>query len=315
MDMCKWSLESVADLDSHRGFVFATLSDDAQSLDEYLGDFKWYMDLALSPFENGMEVIHGPQRHVFNSNWKIGAENFIPDVYHSAVTHKTAIETRGIDLEKVSPLKRTGHKVIAGGHTTMVQRMEGQPGVYFGYPDSLELGSHLSEEQRELANRSTSYVGTIFPNTSFIDQFSTPADVGGNRMNRALGIRKWRPLGPDKTQFVSWLLVPKDAPDDFKESAAQLGYQAHGAAGSFEQDDTAVWEGIADAGGSIFAKKKDLKLNYEMDEANVVENQELDNDWVGPGKAFSKLQIDEPNSKFLRNWGRVMQNKEFTGGT
>jgi hypothetical protein len=214
-------------------------------------------------------------------------------------------------LEKVSPLKRTGHKVIAGGHTTMVQRMDGQPGVYFGYPDELELGEHLSEEQRELAMESTSFVGTIFPNCSFIDQFSTPADVGGQRMNRALGIRKWRPLGPNKTQFVSWLLAPTDAPEEFKESAKQLGYQAHGAAGSFEQDDTAVWEGVADAGGSIFAQKEDIKLNYEMDEANVVENQQPDEDWIGPGTAFSKLQIDYPNTQFLRSWGRVMQNKGF----
>ena len=59
----------------------------APSLDQYLGDSRFYIDLFANRTQGGMEVLGPPQRWVFKANWKLGALNFAADGPHAASVH------------------------------------------------------------------------------------------------------------------------------------------------------------------------------------------------------------------------------------
>lgn len=73
-----------ARLESYRGALFASLSDDAPPLPEYLGPTAAGVDLALG---DGDLIYLGSQKVMFECNWKIAAEN-IYDGYHTVSLHK-----------------------------------------------------------------------------------------------------------------------------------------------------------------------------------------------------------------------------------
>ncbi len=73
-----------ARLDSYRGALFVSLSDDAPPLLEYLGETAEGLDLALG---DGDLIYLGSQKVMFECNWKIAAEN-IYDGYHTVSLHK-----------------------------------------------------------------------------------------------------------------------------------------------------------------------------------------------------------------------------------
>ncbi len=84
-----------ARVDAHRGLVFATWDEHAPSLADYLGDMRWYLDIALDRCAGGSELVGPAQRFIINANWKTGAENFISDFQHAqSVAHASAFALR-----------------------------------------------------------------------------------------------------------------------------------------------------------------------------------------------------------------------------
>jgi 3-phenylpropionate/trans-cinnamate dioxygenase alpha subunit len=64
LDKKRWGLHSVAKIDSYKGLIFGTFDADAESLGDYLGEMKWYLDLILDRREGGMEMVGGVQKWV-----------------------------------------------------------------------------------------------------------------------------------------------------------------------------------------------------------------------------------------------------------
>lgn len=73
-----------ARLESYRGALFVSLSDDAPPLRDYLGGTAAGLDLALG---DGDLIYLGSQKVIYECNWKIAAEN-IYDGYHTVSLHK-----------------------------------------------------------------------------------------------------------------------------------------------------------------------------------------------------------------------------------
>jgi ethylbenzene dioxygenase alpha subunit len=69
---------------TYKGLVFANFDAEAPSLDEYLGDYRWYLDILLDNDEAGTEFIGGTIASELRANWKFAAENFVGDAYHAA---------------------------------------------------------------------------------------------------------------------------------------------------------------------------------------------------------------------------------------
>src|SRR5690606_30409834 len=87
----------------YNGLIFATFDEQAPSLDEYLGDFRWYLDILLDNDEGGTECLDGNVKSQIACNWKIPAENFVGDSYHAAWTHNSgAIGMLGRTVGKVN---------------------------------------------------------------------------------------------------------------------------------------------------------------------------------------------------------------------
>ena len=92
LDRTQWGLVPVAQLDSHRGLIFATFDAEAPPLPEYLGETAWYLDAFFDRREGGVEVV-ATHKWIMPCNWKFPAENFGGDAYHVAWTHLSAITT------------------------------------------------------------------------------------------------------------------------------------------------------------------------------------------------------------------------------
>ena len=70
------------------GLVFINLDPDAKPFEEFLGEFSTYLEFYFPPPPRKVEV-RGPQRWRFNANWKVAAENFSGDTYHTPHTHSS----------------------------------------------------------------------------------------------------------------------------------------------------------------------------------------------------------------------------------
>ena len=90
------------------GLIFSSLSDEGPTLPEYLGGFRFYLDFYLKQSGAGPEV-SPPQRFRIKANWKIGAENFAGDTYHTPHTHASVVE---IDTMAMSAMPRAGRLII-----------------------------------------------------------------------------------------------------------------------------------------------------------------------------------------------------------
>lgn len=80
-------LAAVPRVDSHGGFIFASLAEQGRSLTEHLGKAKLWIDqlVGLSP-EGGIELTAGWMKHKMRCNWKMVVENQV-DGYHAQMVH------------------------------------------------------------------------------------------------------------------------------------------------------------------------------------------------------------------------------------
>src|SRR2546428_10332168 len=122
----RWGLVPVAQLDSYKGWVLASFDREAPPLREYLGEMAWYRDAFFDRREGGIEVIGGMHKWVMPCNWKLPAENFGGDGYHTTWSHLSAIRTGfggdfrvGSNSRGVTLSPRHGPCIIVVGPPTM----------------------------------------------------------------------------------------------------------------------------------------------------------------------------------------------------
>ena len=87
LDFSRWGLAPVVRLETYKGFIFGCFDEAAPTLDEYLGDMKYYIDFYFDRREGGVEVVGGVTKAKIPANWKIAAEQFAGDSYHAQFTH------------------------------------------------------------------------------------------------------------------------------------------------------------------------------------------------------------------------------------
>ena len=76
LELDRWNLVPVAQLDSYKGLIFATFDLDAPPLREYLGEMAWYLDSFFDRREGGTEIIGGVHKWVVPCNWKLPRREF-----------------------------------------------------------------------------------------------------------------------------------------------------------------------------------------------------------------------------------------------
>jgi PAH dioxygenase large subunit len=289
-----------ARVDTYHGLIFACMDEATPPLAEYLGDFRWYLDIHFGLAPEGLEVVGSPLRWIVAGNWKSAAENFAGDSYHTQWLHRSIPET---GIRPAPPVHQFNvHVTECSGHATSIART-GPDGVAFwgNSADYAQLyrGTDLAPAQLELARRSLTGQGTVFPNMSFIHVNSN--DDPAKERSSFLGVSLWQPKSATTTEIWRWVLVPKTYSRAAKERSYTVAVSNFGPAGNAEQDDATVWSGTAASGRSTFARKNDATLNYTMGLPGMSEAKQVA-DWPGPGTVYDARLEDGVQRTILRNW-------------
>lgn len=298
-----------AHLETHQGLIFGRIADEGPALEEYLGDFTWYLDLLFGTTEAGMTVIGDAHRWESDHDWKTSADNFSGDSYHVLTTHQAGLETENLSRgpwEELDDFPAASYLACTDRHSVGYYLSE-DAGTFMGYPDAIteHLSDDLSDAQRELFGRSVFHFGTVFPNMSIIHGVQS-----GGWGGPWACIRKWKPRGPGTTETTSWWLVPREfaEDEDFLEDSHR-GWESLSPGGAFESDDLSIWEGISDSSGAVTHELRGTSGNMQQGTAGMSDDVEVVDDPLhGPADVTTKgLYFDERNSRtILGAWHDAM---------
>lgn len=286
------------------GFVFATWAPDGPSLDEFLGDYAWYLDAIFGLFPGGMEVRGGVHRVTVRGNWKIHAENFAGDGYHLQIAHRTMFEN---GIMGVQAAKSKGFVVTdPAGHTLRAQYVA-DPHIekaIFGHPDELLDGARATASEDQIAFRTSSSVihGLVFPNLLLIT--TAPVHFGEDAEGQTAfyQLRTVTPIDAHTHELAYWTLVPKDAPEEWKDRSYLYTVRQHGAASFFEADDLENFRRI-DAGlGNVAGDR--VPYNYELG-IGVAEAEPPH--WNGPCRIIGQDMSEANQRNYLRRYLELME--------
>jgi nitrite reductase/ring-hydroxylating ferredoxin subunit len=300
-DFSKWSLVKVPRLTAYKGLIFGSWNREIEPLEEFLGDFKYYLDAFVARTPRGMEVLAPPHRFRVKANWKIGALNFIGDNMHLMTTHigpVTLNPFRDARSGLASNSDQSVQVITGEGHgCTLTYLAGGLPAEAYNthYEMLMPLyQSTLRPEQLNLLKSLRVSVGNIFPNLSFIE---TPTGRG----EKAILLRQWRPLSGSEMEIVSWTLAEAEADAEYKQRALNEGTRNFGIAGLYEQDDLAIWISATAASLNPIASQ----YPYSFTSALPILDKPL-LDYPGPGRAFRPIQAEVIQFEFMRHWQRAV---------
>lgn len=296
----------------YNGLIFVSLDPDAEPLEDFLGDFKFYMDYYTKQSSGGIEL-RGPQRWRVKANWKIGAENFAGDMYHTPQTHTSVVEI-GLFREPKAEKRKDGTTYWAGnGGGTTYKLPEGSLEDrlrYVGYPDEMiaRMKEQWSREQLDVVGKDGFMVSaaSVFPNMSFVHNWPR-VEEDSDEVLPFISIRQWQPISEDETEIVSWFAVDKNAPEEFKALSYKAYLMCFGSGGMFEQDDVENWVSLTSTAGGPMARR--LLLNSRMgmleNGQNVVEPLTPEQ-YSGPGSA--RVGYSEYNQReLLLRWANHLE--------
>jgi phenylpropionate dioxygenase-like ring-hydroxylating dioxygenase large terminal subunit len=303
-------------VDSYRGLIFASLSADVPPLRDYLGDFAFYLDFYAHQSAEGLEV-RGPQRWRIKSNWKIGAENFCGDSYHTPQTHTSVVEV-GLFGEPKASKRKEGALYFAGPGGGTTYKLP--PGTFadglrhVGYPDEMiaTMRRTWSAAHQRMVGEDGFMVSaaTVFPNLSFVHNW--PRVNAGGLIRPFISIRQWQPVSESETEVLSWFAVDTAAPDSYKEESYKAYLMCFGSSGMFEQDDVENWVSITSTAKGMMARR--LRLNSRMGlAANGEVISEKPRSFSGPGTAY--VGYGEHNQRrWLSLWADSLEGAPALAG-
>jgi phenylpropionate dioxygenase-like ring-hydroxylating dioxygenase large terminal subunit len=305
-----WSLIEVAKLTNYKGTIWATWDPDAPDFEEYLGDAKLHLDLALDHRdgrEGGSEVV-GVHKWVFQSNWKFASENFLGDTYHNP-SH------RSVDLIGIGPSAEQGVKgrrdneleysthvwiSFAQGHGVHSAVMPEGIEYIEQFKNDPEIEEYFRScfDKRKAAKgdeyRMRPFVGTIFPNTSF---------HGLQPRNLCV----WHPHSPTETEGWRFFLVDADAPEKVKNFLRHYYMRYSGPAGMTEQDDMENWLYATQASTGVIAQRH--PFNYQQSIGNTKIDPEVSG-FVIKGEVSTKMSEHMARGYYAR-WNEYMNGADW----
>ncbi|MFT5481928.1 MAG: phenylpropionate dioxygenase-like ring-hydroxylating dioxygenase large terminal subunit [Halieaceae bacterium] len=238
-DKSTLGLKQVPRVESWRGMIFGSFDQHIESLEDYLGDMRFYLDAFFARFPAGIEFVGAPHRWIIDANWKLPMENQLGDVNHGPSLHAAIIPP-----EANEEINNLGYSVVPKpGHGATFRLMPEDTvveQVAWGFEG---LGTILGGEEvqsylREVQTQATARVGPIraqmkgltygvYPNLSFLWS-NTSFKVS-------------HPRGPNKVEYWSWAVVPADAPDHIKKILRSNYSSFFGPGGILEQEDAESW--------------------------------------------------------------------------
>jgi ethylbenzene dioxygenase alpha subunit len=279
----------------YKGLVFATFDEEAPSLDDYLGDFRWYLDIILDNDAGGTEFIGGTLSSTMACNWKLPAENFVGDAYHAPWTHASGAYAAfdggpvKIDLANSFHANVNGHGLefgldFLGNAATMKDRrvidyMRGRKAAV-----EARLGALRTRMWGSVSS------GNVFPNLGYLPGYFT--------------LRTWAPRGPRAIEINVWSMVNVDAPDEVKEAFRTGVMRAFSPGGILEMDDGENWEHCTAVNTGVVTRRQ--KLHYGLGLGSEIDHPEL------PGRVYAGQVNDANQRAFYRRWLEMMTAERWS---
>jgi len=302
-----YALREAPAYDTYNGLIFANLDEGCEPLEEYLGDFTFFFDIMTGRSREGMEL-SGPLRRVVDMNWKTVPVNSAGDKYHATITHRSAIKVGAM----------TGNAINDEGDRELgYDPAEGKPyragpGCGNLRPNNIyaeaewspveEIRAALSDEQWQLLSHQGPPGNTaLFPNLTFNSSLGAPDE--GERVPYSY-VRKLRPLGPAKTEVITWYMIERDAPAAVKERSKRAFEFSFGSSGTFVQDDLVNWKGMTSSGADAESADIDLKYHMGLDHEPI-------EDFPAPGEVFETGLSEVGGRYFLELYLDAMGWEEF----
>ena len=265
LDRNDWGLREVPKVQNYGGFIFASWDAGADSLDQYLGDARWYFDITIERSIGDIEFIRGHQRYKATANWKLMAENFCGDAYHLPYSHGSVYK---LDIRQISPVTYTSAPIL---HTVSLDNGHGMTSLAFDnerYETDLKLAEEMGKEEADYIracrarlaarlddSRASIFAlgfGNLFPNFAF-NNFSAL---------RPMGFYQAHPRAAHQIEMWQWCGVDRDAPASIKEMIRVDFARTQAASGLAAQDDAENFEQVTEATSG--AVGQDLQFNYQM---------------------------------------------------
>ncbi|NNN18300.1 MAG: Rieske 2Fe-2S domain-containing protein [Acidimicrobiaceae bacterium] len=306
------ALLSAPSVDTFNGLIFVNLDPNAESLQDYIGDFAYYLDFYVKQSKEGIEV-RGPQRWRVKANWKIGTENASGDSYHTPQTHRSVVEI-GLFREPTGAKRKEGalYWCDKGGGTTYKlpagtfrERMG-----YVGYPDEMinHIENSWSDGQKRLISDDGFMISaaTLFPSFSLVHNWpKVDANSNDDQVVPFITMRVWQPISATETEVLSWFIVDKNATPEFKEASYKGYLMCFGSTGMFEQDDVENWVSITSIAGGSMAKRLLLNNRMGLTSTDKPVNAPMA-DFHGPGVAY--VGYGEFNQRaLLKEWADCIE--------
>lgn len=278
-----------ARVESYKGLVFATFDAQAGSLEQYLGDYRWYLDVLLDNDEGGTEFLPGNIKSRMTCNWKFPAENFAGDSYHAAWTHNSgAVAMLGTGVGKSNQEK--SFQVNMNGHAWQFGLDMVGNAMVLGEQEIVDyLRANEAKVAERLGKLRSRMVGAIssanlFPHTSFLPGQNT--------------FRTWHPKGPSAIELHTWVLVNKSAPQSLKDKYMKGVMRTFSPSGTLEMDDGDNWENATATNQGVVTRRQ--KLHYGLGMDSRLAHDEL------KGNVHQRKYNDTNQRAFYARWLELM---------
>ena len=223
---------------SYKGLLFGSLSSEVPALEDYLGELKFFIDLAMEQGPQGMECLPGRITYTYDANWKLQMDNGV-DFYHLTTTHTSFMDVvrrrerakagnqaaRAFDWDK-RLTQEGGMFNFRHGHTA-IWLNQPQPERRQVYASLDEVRKRVGDTRAEWMLKLRNIV--VFPNMQIADSTS-------------LLLRTFRPLAVDKTEMRVYCMAPVGEPADLRAWRLRQFEDFFNVSGLATPDDTAVYE-------------------------------------------------------------------------
>lgn len=235
----------------YNGLIFVNFdAENRTSLEDFLGDARYHIDLMADQSAGRMEVLSGTHAYSVRSNYKLLVENSM-DGYHALSTHRRYFDwlLSANDMAKVlaefqcenGDPTRFVPKDLGNGHS-----LAGRAIASWGRPMAQwvpRFGEERKPRFKKLFDKTVDRLGPerafqvcmcsgvfqIFPNLLINDMMST-------------NIRTYNPVAPGYVEVTSWCLGPEEEDADERELRLENSLSFLGPGGFSTPDDQEVVE-------------------------------------------------------------------------
>jgi phenylpropionate dioxygenase-like ring-hydroxylating dioxygenase large terminal subunit len=296
LDMKEMGLSQVPRIGSYRGFVFASLAKEGESLEAFLGNAAPIIDLLVDA--SPTSTIHadgGSHKTVYRGNWKyVGMDGYHPHYVHASVfasmkrnpdagigaTHREdpfedKARTRTVDFgHGHAMLDFRQHRINHyKPHTEYLKKIEGGT----AYIEAMHK-AHGDERARMLICLGGDPHLGIFPNMQLI----------GNQ------IRIITPLAPDLTQVTMTAVRLGGVSEEMNATRLRQHESFYGPAGAGSPDDAEIFERVQ--------RGMAAEVNPWVEISRGMDREQTDTD----GNTVGLISDEVPQRGIMRYWSELM---------